>query len=109
MVTTRKEKGLARIMNNSPCTDQPEARYSNDFKMGHNAFEFLLDFGQFYPDSSEARLHTPIVTSPVYAKVCLHTLRESVDQYDESFGEISTEHGNKGVDPDPHGLERNGD
>ena len=42
--------------------NQLEARYSNDFKVGHNAFEFLLDFGLFYPDSSEARLHTRIVT-----------------------------------------------
>jgi hypothetical protein len=34
----------------------------------HNAFEFLLDFGQFYPESTERRFHTRIVTGPVYVK-----------------------------------------
>ncbi len=28
-----------------------EGRYANYFKVGYNAFEFLLDFGQFYPEA----------------------------------------------------------
>lgn len=93
-------------MNDCQRTEQPEARYSNDFSVGHNAFEFLLDFGQFYPDSSEARLHTRIVTSPVYAKVFLHTLRESIDRYEGTFGEIPARYENKGKNPDMQGSEQ---
>jgi len=67
---------------------QLEARYANYFQVGHNAFEFLFDFGQFYPESTVAQFHTRIVTSPVYAKVLSETLRGSIDQYEQAFGVI---------------------
>jgi len=65
-----------------------EGRYANYFKVGHNAFEFLLDFGQFYPESEKAQLHTRIVTSPIYAKALLEIIRESLDRYEQTFGAI---------------------
>lgn len=68
-----------------------EGRYANYFKVGHNAFEFLLDFGQFYPEAEHARLHTRIITSPIYAKALLETLRESIDRYEQIFGAIPKE------------------
>jgi len=70
-------------------TGQLEARYANYFKVGHNAVEFLLDFGQFYPEAEQARLHTRIITSPQYAMALLKTLREAIDRYEQSFGPIS--------------------
>jgi len=66
----------------------PEGQYSNFFKVGHNAFEFVLDFGQFYPENGDAKLHTRIITSPTYAKSLLDTLRESIEQYEKTFGAI---------------------
>lgn len=63
-----------------------EGRYANYFKVGHNAFEFLLDFGQLYPEGKEAQLHTRIITSPIYAKALLELLRESINQYEQTFG-----------------------
>jgi Protein of unknown function (DUF3467) len=65
-----------------------EGRYANYFKVGHNAFEFLLDFGQFYATSQEAQFHTRIITAPIYAKALLELLRESVNQYEQTFGAI---------------------
>jgi hypothetical protein len=65
-----------------------EGRYANYFKVGHNAIEFLFDFGQCYQESEKAQLHTRIITSPVYAKALLDTLRQSVDQYEQIFGGI---------------------
>lgn len=67
---------------------QLEGRYANYFKVGHNAFEFLLDFGQFYAESQEARLHTRIITTPIYAKAFAEILQESIDQYERTFGAI---------------------
>lgn len=67
---------------------KPEGRYSNYFKVGHNAFEFVLDFGQFYPENGDAQLHTRIITSPIYVKNLLETLRESVERYEQTFGTI---------------------
>lgn len=68
-----------------------EGRYANYFKVGHNAFEFLFDFGQFYPESESAQLHTRIITGPIYAKAMLKTLRESIDRYEQIFGAIPEE------------------
>lgn len=68
-----------------------EGRYANYFTVGYNAFEFLLDFGQFYSEEKEARLHTRIITNPIYAKALLQTLRESIDRYEQTFGVISQE------------------
>ena len=65
-----------------------EGRYANYFQIGHNAFEFLLDFGQLYSDGKQEQIHTRIVTSPSYAKELLKVLGESVEQYELNFGPI---------------------
>jgi len=55
-----------------------EGKYANYFKVGHNAFEFVIDFGQYYPGTDQAELYTRIITSPAYAKTLIETLRESI-------------------------------
>jgi hypothetical protein len=67
---------------------QPNGLYANHFKVGHNAFEFVLDFGQNYTQARPAPLHTRIITTPVYAKSLLGLLQESIDQYEQLFGAI---------------------
>jgi hypothetical protein len=78
-----------------------EGRYANYFKIGHNAFEFLLDFGQFYPESEQAQLHTRIITSPIYAKALFETLRESIARYEQAFGPIHEESRGRGDPCEP--------
>ncbi len=75
----------------SPDSGQPEGRYANYFEVGHNAVEFLLDFGQLYTENGEAQLHTRIITGPTYAKAFLEVLREALDRYEKTFGCISDE------------------
>ena len=69
-----------------------EGRYANYFKVGCNAFEFVIDFGQFYPEGEhgdkKARFHTRIITAPVYARALVETLQDSIEQYAQDFGEI---------------------
>jgi hypothetical protein len=71
-----------------PDDERLEGRYANAFKVGHNAFEFLLDFGQAAPTGDKVRFHCRIITSPVYAKAFLETLHESVEKYEKAFGVI---------------------
>lgn len=73
-----------------PCREPGalERRYANYFEVGHNAVEFLLDFGQLYSEGESAQLHSRIVTSPAYAKAMLRTLEESVHRYENEFGVI---------------------
>jgi hypothetical protein len=66
--------------------NQCEGKYANYFKVGQNSFEIILDFGQFYSEDQEAKLHTRIVTSPAYAKELLDVLRVSIEQH-EKFSE----------------------
>lgn len=68
-----------------------EGRYANYFNVGHNAFEVVLVFGQFYEDESQPHWHTRIVTGPAYAKRLLELLKEALDRYETSFGLIQPE------------------
>jgi Protein of unknown function (DUF3467) len=84
---------------------QIEGRYANHFSVGHNAFEFVLDFGQFYPDGGRARVHTRIIISPSYAKAFDETLRGSIEQYEDTFGKVAGARLGSG----PGGRGENGD
>lgn len=68
--------------------DPLEGRYANYFEVGHNGFEFVLDFGQFYRDVDRPQFHTRIVTSPAYAKALARLLAESLGRYEETFGPL---------------------
>lgn len=91
---------------NGECTP-PDAgplrgRYANHFAIGHNPFEFVLDFGQHYPetrfpDPATARLHTRIIIVPVYARALLELLRDSVTRHEALFGPIPPP-----AEPDEH-------
>lgn len=65
--------------------------YANYFKVGHNAVEFLIDFGQLYHENQRAELYTRIVTSPFYAKELLNVLKSSIDQFEQEYGIIEKE------------------
>ena len=67
---------------------QPEGKYANYLEIGHNAFEFILDFGQYYSENEEAELCTRIITSPNYAKAFLKALMASIENFEERFGDI---------------------
>lgn len=59
-------------------------RYANYFKIGHNAFEFLVEFGQLYEEEEEtAAIHTRIVMSPSSAKELLKTLDCSMRAFEK--------------------------
>lgn len=75
-----------RYEGEDPTQSGIEGKYANYFQVGHNAFEFLLDFGQMYADGTEERFHTRIVTGPSYAKELLKVLNESIEQYEATFG-----------------------
>ncbi len=68
-----------------------EGRYANYFKVGYNAFEFVIEFSQFYPESEEAELCARIITPPIYAKTLLEILQESIERHEQTFGVIPSE------------------
>lgn len=79
-------------MNEDPAADKDhapfEGRYANCFNSGFNAFEFVFEFGQYFPETGDPQWHTKVITSPPYAKALLETLRKSLTSYESSFGPI---------------------
>jgi Protein of unknown function (DUF3467) len=69
---------------------EPEGRYANYFKAGHNAFEVILEFAQFYESDSQPRVHTRIITSPAYARTFMEVLKDSLDRYEKVYGPIAS-------------------
>src|SRR5262249_30777384 len=65
-----------------------EGKYANYFEVGHNPFEFFVDFGQYDPQSEKVQMHTHIVTSPAYAKMMGETLSSSVESFEREHGPI---------------------
>lgn len=82
--------GMADQQRTDPREEGQEGRYANYFNVGHNAFEVVLAFGQFYEGNVKPQLHTKIVTSPAYAKTFLELLRDSLEQYEKAYGAIPT-------------------
>ena len=66
----------------------PGKPYSNYLRVGWNAFEFVLDFGDHHEGGAEAASVAMIVTSPAYAKAFTKTLQDSIDSYERQFGTI---------------------
>lgn len=65
-----------------------EGHYSNYFKIGFNAFEFLLDFGQAYVESDDDAVHTRIITTPPYARALAELLLRTLNEYESDYGHI---------------------
>jgi Protein of unknown function (DUF3467) len=59
-----------------------EGRYANFFEIGHNAFEFAIEFGQ-----QAGGIHTRIYLSPQYARVLSDLLRETLRQHERELKE----------------------
>ena len=67
----------------------PLARYTNYFEVGHNAYEFLLDFGQYQPELDAVVLHTRIAVGPTHAKLLAGTLSRAVARHEAEHGAIA--------------------
>ena len=64
------------------------ARYANYFEIGHNPYEFLIDFGQFQPEAANVLRHTRIIFGPTHAKLLEHMLHDAVQRYEVENGVI---------------------
>jgi len=83
-------RGKVKIVMRRDEKEQPlEGKYSNYFNVGHNAFEFIIDCGQYYPENGDVLCHTRIITSPAYASALFQAMKAALETYSEDYGEIS--------------------
>jgi hypothetical protein len=69
-------------------TDSLRGHYANCFQVGHNAFEFLIDFGQLSADAQRSSFHSRVIVTPASAKMLTQLLEQSIKQFEASFGQI---------------------
>ena len=68
-----------------------EGCYANHLEVGHNAFEFVVDFGQSFEDERGPVIHTRIITSPEHFKLFVETMQKSFEQFESTIGPIGRE------------------
>jgi hypothetical protein len=66
----------------------PLASYTNYFEVGHNAYEFLIDFGQYQPEVEEVAPLARIVLGPTHAKLLAATLTAAIENHEAEHGSI---------------------
>jgi hypothetical protein len=67
----------------------PLARYVNYFEVGHNAYEFLVDFGQYQPETEGVVLHTRIALGPTHAKLLTSMLSKALECHETEHGPVA--------------------
>ena len=67
---------------------EAEGIYSNLAIITHSPAEFVVDFTRVLPGIPKARVHARIITTPQHAKLLLNALKENIEKYEKSFGEI---------------------
>jgi hypothetical protein len=65
------------------------AVYANYFQIGHNAFEFFLDFGQRFDTPVSGRLHTRVIATPAHVKELFELLSRSLAEFERVHGAIN--------------------
>lgn len=67
---------------------EAEGIYSNLAIITHSPAEFVIDFTRVLPGVPKAKVHARIITTPQHAKLLMNALRENIDKYEHTFGEI---------------------
>src|SRR5260221_7018618 len=67
---------------------EAEGIYSNLAIITHSPAEFVVDFTRVLPGIPKAKVHARIITTPQHAKLLLNALRENIEKYEKTIGEI---------------------
>lgn len=72
--------GKAGAASTAPNGRTPIGRYANVFRVGFNAFELVLEFGEAFDDDG-GHIHTRVITNPVFARVLVDSLNDALARY----------------------------
>ena len=67
----------------APESKRRKGKYANYFEVGHNAFEFVADFGQYEGD--EVTWHTRVIMNPSAARALCDLLAQSLEHYERRY------------------------
>lgn len=63
--------------------------YANLAVISHSPNEFFLDFINVAPNMPQARVQSRIIMTPANARNLLMALRDNLQKYEQSFGQIN--------------------
>lgn len=69
--------------------------YSNLALIAHGPTEFVLDFASMLPAMPKANVGARVIMAPEHAKRLLLALQDNVMKYEQHFGQIDLNHGQK--------------
>lgn len=68
--------------------EMAEGIYSNLAMIAHSNSEFVIDFIRLMPGVPKAKVKSRIVMTPEHAVRFLQALKENVERYQDTFGDI---------------------
>lgn len=74
---------------------EAEGIYSNLAIISHSPAEFIIDFTRILPGIPKGKVHARIIMTPQHAKLLLNALNENLHKYENQYGEIQLDRGNK--------------
>ena len=63
----------------------PIGRYMNVFRIGFNAFEVVIEFGERFDEGAPVAMHTRVITNPILARALVDSLTEALSNYDSTY------------------------
>ena len=70
---------------------EAEGIYSNLAIITHSPAEFVIDFTRVLPGIPKAKVHARIITTPQHAKLLLNALKDNIEKFEKTFGEIKVQ------------------
>jgi hypothetical protein len=67
---------------------EAEGIYSNLAIITHSPAEFVIDFTRVVPGVPKAKVLARIITTPQHAKLLQNALKDNIEKYEKTFGEI---------------------
>ena len=67
---------------------EAEGIYSNLAIITHSPAEFVIDFTRVLPGVPKAKVLSRIITTPQHAKLLMNALKDNIEKYEKTFGEI---------------------
>ena len=67
---------------------EAEGIYSNLAIITHSPAEFVIDFTRVLPGVPKAKVFSRIITTPQHAKLLMNALKDNIEKFEKSFGEI---------------------
>ena len=83
--------------------EEMQGKYANLAMITHGPNDFFLDMILMAPNMPKARVQSRIIMTPENAKQLLSALAQTVQQYEQTFGEIEPRMP-RGAQPGPDGI-----